>query len=380
VNTPDYGHLVGWWDQNSPANQSNRLYRIFEFLEAGPRASGMNTGGRIAGKVNLNTIYDIETFRALCDQQSSNFFTAADVDAAYNQMVSLRTPGLGGMPATLGANDQPFYSMAIGNSPGGDPLFTNASGIGNTFLRPFNSGGAPNTPRLFQAQSIITANPLPPPYVQNELMTKIYNNVTTRSNVFAVWLTVGFFKVIQDTDAAGNPVRPVKLGAEMGVQFRHRMFAIVDRTNLHLALGNNASGQKMSLTKTTAPIQAANPAFMGGPTFPVTVTVTPQAMSGTTDNGINWSIQPGTVLVVDNSLNSNQSYLSPNQKSNEELVVVTSVGPTGVNPPTQFTANFMKAHGSGANITILGNPGPQPQFYVGNGAYNSIVPWFNIIN
>src|SRR5205807_3397832 len=102
--------------------------------------------------------------------------------------------------------------------------FPSGSGIDDTMLRSAIPGGDANTPRLFQLPNA------PHPYLQDELLTKIYNQLTTRSNVFAVWITVGFFEVTDDT------ARPVKLGAEIGKaenrNVRHRLFAIVDRTNL----------------------------------------------------------------------------------------------------------------------------------------------------
>ena len=53
-------------------------------------------------------------------------------------------------------------------------------------------------------------------WLKQELFTKVGNTVTNRSNVFAVYLTVGFFEVVPEFDSAGNAIRPEKLGEEIG--------------------------------------------------------------------------------------------------------------------------------------------------------------------
>ena len=77
------------------------------------------------------------------------------------------------------------------------------------------------------------------PYITQEMLRKIANNMTTRSNTFAVYLTVGFFEVMDDT------VRPVKLApkscARNGLPIRHKMFAVVDRTKLAIDTSTPAS-------------------------------------------------------------------------------------------------------------------------------------------
>jgi hypothetical protein len=227
-----FQHLVPWFDQ------TRRLYRLFEFVTAhGRDGTGRPPGGRVAGKINLNTIWDPETFLALCDPQPANGpnFTLNNVVSIYNQMMALRTPGLAA-GGGLGAGDRPFLSLATGyalpNGPGNsDPQHPGrGAGINDTLLRAADAaadaqaGGGAGLARLFQIPNEEH------PYRQHELLTKIFNNVTTRSNLFAVWVTVGFFEVTDDT------TRPVKLGAEIGraqgENVRHRLFAILDRSDI----------------------------------------------------------------------------------------------------------------------------------------------------
>jgi hypothetical protein len=168
---------------------------------------------RVPGRINLNTVWDEETFQALCDPQPSNSFNADTVSAVFKRLKDARTVG-GEVP---GAGDRPFRSLATGLTPYDDPQLA-TGGIQDTLLR--SAGG----------QLLFAVPGETHPYATTELLTKIFNNVTVRSNVFAVWLTVGFFEVTDETS------RPVQLGAELGRAegryVRHRMFALVDRSVL----------------------------------------------------------------------------------------------------------------------------------------------------
>jgi len=355
MTTQTFTHLAPWYDPTS------RLYRAFEYLECHDRASGMSVGGRQPGKININTIFDPETLMALSDPQNanSNSFTSNDVlQNIFPKMMNLRTPVTSTVGTTTyhvpGPKDVPFWSLAAPFSAGDKQYGANGFGIKNTFLR--DDGSATNPKRLFQGAAPTH------PYLQAQLMSKIFNNVTTRSNVFAVFLTVGFFQVTDTTKT------PVVLGPEVGAAtqqtVRHRMFAIVDRTPL--ALGPKlATGQ--------SPVQVT-------PGVPTPQTVQVDNLSGVTANNVPWQIQPPTQTqpTVPTQLPvtlAQGSTLVVDSGANQETVIVTAVN-TARNT---FTASFIRNHQPGFGITIPGNPGPQPGFDQHNQDYSQVVPYFVIL-
>ncbi|MBY0527740.1 MAG: hypothetical protein K2R98_30360 [Gemmataceae bacterium] len=335
-------------------NESTMIFRAMEFFEGGMRPQWSPIGGRFSGRINLNTVWDIETFQALCDQRGANWFNAAAVTNVYNRMVASRTKNASGVP---GAGDRPFLTMAAPYAPNGDVQYPTGAGIDDTFMRvdPNNAGR-----RLFETDPATemrnnptSGQPVDHPYFKYELMTKIFGNTTTRSNAFAVWVTVGFFEVLDDSD----PTKPAKLGKEIGRSenrhVRHRMFAIVDRTNLALDPAN--AGKPGSRPFFIDALSAVSQ--------PGAATVSVPTLSGKYEDA-SWGIGQGTVLVID---------AGPNQ----ETVTVTAVDPVNLT----FTATFNNAHPVGFAISnaTLGNPGPQPSFDPRNPNYAGVVRYFSII-
>ena len=71
------------------------------------------------------------------------------------------------------------------------------------------------------------------PYFRYEGIRYLGNLVTTHSNVFAVWITVGYFEVQPDTNVPINPdgyQLGQEIGGDQGDIRRHRAFYIIDRT------------------------------------------------------------------------------------------------------------------------------------------------------
>ena len=73
------------------------------------------------------------------------------------------------------------------------------------------------------------------PYFRYQALARLGNLVTTRSNVYAIWITVGYFQVSPNPNGA-DTAHPdgyqlgQELGSDTGEIERHRAFYIYDRT------------------------------------------------------------------------------------------------------------------------------------------------------
>ena len=185
-----------------------RIYRALEFFDAGIRATAVDPygqviplTGRIPGRININEIWDKKQLRALCDPQTGlSTFTQAQVDQIFTMIMNSRTPK--GIPIANRSSLQGHGGWQSGlRQRHRRHVF--ASG-GRRSLESRREPRPAQQPGEYPAARHSESNrdaseesPQTPPsnYVQMELMNKIFNNVTCQSNVFAIWLTVGFFDV-----------------------------------------------------------------------------------------------------------------------------------------------------------------------------------------
>ncbi len=414
-------HTANWFDPKL------RIYRAFEFLEAADRVAGSVKGGRYPAKMNINSVKDLQGFRALCDAQTPNYFsgststlsgaasagtttitvgafTGSGPDASkqttwtvlpqdpimlnalgsanfelvvvqsatfangswtittvnpvlnnhaanepvtlelvrrfFNRMIAARDnpQGMAAGPGT------PFQSYAQGNIPAGDTQYPAGNGIQNTILQASASGG-----RMFEITDA------PHPYYRYELMNKIFDRITTRSNAFAVWVTVGYFPVTNAGQLApgqtqnGYGLPTIQLGPEItdpvtGLVTRHKMFAVLDRSALTFLTGQvNLPG--------SAPIFLYGENTNQNNLVPTSLAV--DGLSGQSE-GVSFTIGKGTTLVLDEG------------RENEEQVTVTGTGTSGGKPTIQIQG-ATKQHPLVIPLSFadrrMGNPGPQPGNY-----------------
>ena len=253
---------------------NNRWYRILELLEFPSRVNRqveLSIGTdllRVPGKMNLNGIRHAEVLFSLLDDPNQfnlslqdNFENLRVWWTNWIQARDGRDPYSGRiLPGS--AASRPFRDYSQVTAPLPVPPGTNVvASQERTLLRklPYDSEDLNDNGSLvpgadYNGSSSVdfygtgqrkllearTRNDLGNNYVdtraRNRLLAKVSNNSTTRSNVFIVYMTVGYFDAYQPNP--GNP-NIVMIGAEIDPTDRHKGFFMVDRTLLED--GYNAS-------------------------------------------------------------------------------------------------------------------------------------------
>jgi hypothetical protein len=321
------------WDQ-----QDSMLYRAFELLAIPDPMVNNPMNGQVAGKININEVWDKETLRALFDAQPGiSSFTDADVDAIFNALQAYRENGV-----VPNANSRPLTGFGAGVYDAAGPA-SPVQGAASTIFS-VNGGNA----GLLKSHGSH-------PYFKDEMLAKLLNNVTFTSNTFAVWVTVGFFEV---TDPNAVPPR---LGAEIGRadnrHVRHRFFAIIDRTETLLFKGK--STQAISPGRdVTIKYDLDTP--QGNP-------VQPKAASG----GVQQStFVPQVGMLVEIGVDRSDVAAADSR----EVVVIKSVNTSN---GTFVVENVQYAHPANSPLLVRGNPGPWSRYDPRKDS--AVVPYFNII-
>ncbi len=175
---------------------------------------------REPGRVNLNTIASANVWQGLMN----GFPDPTDATALQ---ASLNTTVFSG-----GTPVNPFRSYAGQMFATSPPAYLAASEVNATLLRghptatdlprstppPLFGFTRTTAPNAWTASAPVAGDWNDPdrnPFFRYQGMERLGNLVTTRSNVFAVWITVGYFQATASTVDAGHP-DGYTLGAEIG--------------------------------------------------------------------------------------------------------------------------------------------------------------------
>jgi len=265
VDNHPFPHLLSFFESdNADGKQSSQFHRLLAFvgvpsrfvgteLQANPATFGGSTAHRFnppfehipsyrePGRVNLNTIFSGQVWKGLM-----NFFP--DMSTGNNwQWDEFRTSRRGGSNKDSFVkidDDFPTRVESPFRSAGGGymvpPLdsgqkLTPSREVDATLLRNEDPSGSAESPLFEYSSSLAYNSTNRNPYFRYQVLQRLGNLATTRSNVYAVWITVGYFEVV-DPPVSDPAVYPdgFALGAELGTDTgdikRHRAFFIYDRS------------------------------------------------------------------------------------------------------------------------------------------------------
>ena len=232
-----YSHLLNFYaDQVEGTSFGPGLHRVFDFLEVPSRFAGTETyvnpatfndddheisfgfaspfdkisNYRYPGKVNINTVLDPEVWNSVMGGYST--------DLKFKDWVRSRDGGV--------ANQfrNPYRpAVAANRAPNGYDVMPSQCGL---FRLP--SGEYSNSDSELPVFDFFNSNfDQRAAYFRNDMRQRLGNLVTTRSSVFAIWITVGYFETGDDGKLK---VPGVEAGSQVGDVYRSRGFFLLDRS------------------------------------------------------------------------------------------------------------------------------------------------------
>lgn len=289
-------------------------------------------------------------------------------------------------------DDRPFqpYGTAAYQATGAGGYVPAGTNVQDTVLRTDATTGRglfDVTDAALTRAGVTTGSSQDHPYLRSELLRKIANNITTRSNVFAVYITIGYFEV-RNPAPYNLTNRPI-LGREMTFEMfnnsgqRPRFFAIVDRTKLA------AEDVTVGAPTGAARRQAARPWMgmlaqavpQGGTTLQFHVTRQLPATGTPTQLQVDYD---GQTVTISTAAPNNRLRLgtgdAANAQGDGEWVTVQSLGAldtTNGLASVALTTPTLRPHAAGSPVAnaVFGNPGPQPAFDYTDPRYQGVVPF-----
>ncbi|MDG2467788.1 MAG: hypothetical protein P8M80_00785 [Pirellulaceae bacterium] len=223
---PDvFGQIAApdWYLDVDEATGNGDSSSSFDAADPGFRAPmNLISQYREPGKVNINTISTRKVWTGINGGDSGR---GGHETASFADLANSRRDGAG--TQVLGAINGPtFFPRPFRGSHAGN-LIPDVTSV--PVNNPANSGllrnhvNGSNQPLLAAPSS--TVNSDRHPSLRYLSRSRLGNLTTTRSNVYAVWITMGYFKYIPERNQIGE-----ELGASTGEAERHRAFYMIDRS------------------------------------------------------------------------------------------------------------------------------------------------------
>ena len=244
---PVFGHLLRFSTALTGTPGANRFAHLFEFVETPSLFLGMENflskdaifpnlsddnnaefdpgihgipNFRVPGKININTVTmaQAQVWNNLLAGFPASVATLENLRVGSASAPPQSAPGT--QTQTLGTNfEQPITTIE-------NTSFTSTTPTASTKVlgRDVGNSSVFDSPSVVDPRTRLRKDPIGSSYFANELKQKVGNSVTTRSSVFAIWITIGYFEL----DEFGR--LGAEVGSEAGEVDRNRAFYIIDRS------------------------------------------------------------------------------------------------------------------------------------------------------